>query len=110
MKKDTVTNLPIKPMIAEVEIVRHKGKLKGAIKEGEVFAWEPDLPWARELLIVTSIETREDATIIIHTKDMNYENPAWNTERKFRESAQRTRFRNFPTKKFTDPLPWHASE
>lgn len=49
--------LPAKPPISPVLLVPHgDGPYEGAIRPGDVFAWEPDLPHARELLVVSCVE------------------------------------------------------
>ena len=82
------SSLPDMPLINEAEIVRHKGLLEGAIEVGEVFAWEPDKPWARELVVVTEINGDQIMTRGMHDKD-----EYWNDESRFREACQRTRFK-----------------
>lgn len=47
--------MPILPAIAGVLLVRGERPYEGPIEVGMVFAWEPDLPHARELLVVTRI-------------------------------------------------------
>lgn len=48
-------SLPILPPINEAILIRHEGDYTGPIEPGMVFAWEPDLPKARELIIVTRV-------------------------------------------------------
>ena len=81
------TVLPEQPPLNETEIIRHKGLLKGKIEIGEVFAWEPDKPHARELVIVTKMSGDQILTIGTYDKD-----EYWNDESRFREACQRTRF------------------
>ena len=49
------TGLPIKPPIPESHLLRHWGIYQGEIVPGGIFAWEPDLPTARELCVVTRV-------------------------------------------------------
>jgi hypothetical protein len=49
--------MPIQPIIPEAYIVRNAPRpLLGDIRPGMIFAWEPDSPTARELVIVTRVE------------------------------------------------------
>ena len=51
-----MNGMPILPIIPESVICRNRGKqYNGPIEPGMVFAWEPDLPHARELCVVTKI-------------------------------------------------------
>jgi hypothetical protein len=69
--------------------------IAGDIGIGEVFAWEPDLPFARELLIVSRIVERKGRKRVIYTWDMNYTREVCNDERRFRDACHRTRFNRF---------------
>ncbi len=87
------------PEIDDGIIVRHSGKLRGKITPGEVFAWEPDKPWARMLCIVTHIHKNCDNENMIRSVDMDYQRPCINSEARFREACCRTRYNSFPIEK-----------
>lgn len=103
----------LKPMIGEAILRRHgKGPLKGPITPGEVFAWEPDLPHARELCIVRRIYPVQKAPgwteIWVEAWDMDYAHTFNNEEARFREACVRTSFNLFPAEKprmVLSPLP-----
>ena len=84
-------NLPIKPIIAEQIIIRHDGALKGDIEPGEVFAWNPDSKYGRELCIVREIKDGW-----VGTWDMKYKKLCYSPENNFRECCFRTMFNRFP--------------
>ncbi len=104
--------LPDHLPIPEVELVRHKGLLEGPISVGEVFAWEPDLPHARELIVVVEItdDTHRIESTVSHDRGLaiiTVENGAgvrsrslsggpvcWNDMSRFREAAMRTKYQN----------------
>ncbi len=88
--------LPAKPPLSEATIVRHQGALAGPINPGEVFAWNPDIPCAREYAIVAKVENGK-----VWTWDMQYKKWFWNDESTFREACYRTLFHLFPIK----PIP-----
>jgi hypothetical protein len=94
-------------MIGEPILVRGPRPLEGEIVPGEVFAWEPDLPWARELVIVRRVYER-GGTTWIEAWDMDYTRTVQNEEGRFREAAYRTMFNRFPSEKprmLLEPLP-----
>lgn len=84
---------PYKPMIPDAVIIRHDGVLIGDIKPGEVFAWNPDIPHARELVIVSTIDNGS-----VGSWDMDYKRLYFNDERTFREVCFRTKFNLFPAR------------
>lgn len=119
--------LPDMPMIPEayldrrgvVHLKRGRGEsldrqYEGPIEVGMVFAWEPDLPWARELIVVCEIVEPDDDERRIWTmpidspmrgKRTRWEAamrhvapylfagaPVWNDEGRFREAAVPTIF------------------
>jgi hypothetical protein len=62
-----VTNLPILPPIPEAYLHRHgRGNYQGLIDPGMIFAWEPDLPYARELIIVVAITKALPPIVVEH--------------------------------------------
>jgi len=87
------------PEIDEGCIIRHQGALRGKITPGEVFAWEPDKPWARMLCIVTHFYKNSDGETNIRSVDMDYNRPCINSETRFREACMRTKYRLFPIEK-----------
>ena len=87
------------PLIPSTVLVLSPRPLKGQIAPGEVFAWEPNLPYSRQLLIVTRIELREGDEALIWATDMDYTEEFWNYESRFREACIRTMFNKFPTTK-----------
>lgn len=82
------------PIIPEVEIIRGKRPLRGKIRPGEVFAWEPDFEYAREFAVVAKITDER----IIWSWDMRYTKCVPNDESRFREACYRTTFNLFPVK------------
>jgi hypothetical protein len=105
--------LPIKPTIPSALLREpRKRPLKGQIEPGEVFAWEPDLPHARELVIVRRVYTVRKgehwAESWVETWDMDYAQSHHNEESRFREAAVRTTFNRFPAERppmVLEPLP-----
>lgn len=96
------SQFPIKPEIPESFLVRESwissdGSYAGPIKAGMVFAWEPDLPHARELVIV---DTVGDTSILSLSYPLNAEKiPApiqqhVNPISKFRQSVVPTSLRS----------------
>lgn len=66
---DTMNGLPIKPALPEAELIRDTQRpYNGEIRPGDIFAWEPDLPYARELLIVTEISEPPPPLEIRHAR------------------------------------------
>lgn len=88
--------LPFNPIIPEAFLRREPGFLSGPIGIGEVFAWQPDIPYSRELCIVSRIVGPEDDRLVF-TWDMNYTREVFNDELVFRQSCVRTHFRLFPS-------------
>lgn len=102
----------IKPMIAEGVLVRGERPYKGRINPGDVFAWEPDLPHARELVVVTRISTPDNDKVIVHargsavisggheqriwTRSIDGDDEFWNDESRFREAVVPTLFKPYP--------------
>ena len=130
-------SLPIKPMIDEAVLVRGGERpyaaeivrgvrghrlYKGPINPGDVFAWEPDLPHARELVVVTRITgPGEDQTIEhalgvavlsggheqrVWTRPLDGDEEVWNDESRFREAVVPTLFNPHPVNRWQpgDPL------
>ena len=92
------STLPFKPMLFPEELRMHDGNLVGPIDLGEVFAWEPHLPWARELLVVTRIELPAGDERVIYTRPFpSYGAENRNNEGRFREAVVRTWFQLMPT-------------
>lgn len=105
------SGLPHLPPVPEAMLLRHDGELQGDIGIGEIYAWEPDLPHARELCVVIGL-TGPD-----HLKQMTIEHgrgvaflaaergegvisqrpdggkALWNDISRFREACMRTRFK-----------------
>lgn len=108
---DAPTQLPIKAPIQEEMLIRHEGLLEGDIAVGEVFAWEPDLPHARELCVVTSLTAGDHLKQMtvehgrgtaflaaergegVRTRPLNGGDEHWNKLSRFREACVRTRFK-----------------
>lgn len=88
--------------IAEAFLVRHgDGPLQGDIEVGEVFAWEPDLPGACELVVVT-----EAAGGRVYSRRLDGVPPVlvlWNDESRFREACVRTAYNRMPV---DNPFSW----
>ena len=89
--------LPRKPII-DAALLRGPRPLVGPITPGEVFAWEPDLPHARELLIVRRLY-EIDGEGWVEAWDMEYQGTHHNEEARFREACQRTMFNAFPAER-----------
>ena len=85
-------------MISEAILRRGPTPLEGPIMPGEVFAWEPDLPYARELFIVRRTYQRGDEPWV-ESWDMNYTATSHTDEERFREAAVRTGFQRFPAER-----------
>lgn len=101
----------VNPKIPEAELIRHKGKLLGDIRVGDVFAWEPDLPHARELCVVTELTGKEHIKQMtvehgrgvaflaaergegVRTRPVGGGEECWNDISRFREACVRTRFK-----------------
>lgn len=82
------------PIIPEAVIIRPPpgcGGYSGEIRPNHVFAWEPDLPHARELVIVTKI-TGDDRERLIWTVPIDGGDEVYNDESRFREACCATRF------------------
>jgi hypothetical protein len=94
------------PEFDEGVVVRHTGKLKGEIVPGEVFAWEPDKPWARQLIVVSKIERGTGDESQVWSWDIDYKRECFNTLSRFREACYRTRFNLFPTAPPSPVIPW----
>lgn len=90
--------LPSKPPIGENELRRDKRPLRGPIEPGEVFAWEPDLPHARELIIVRRIY-KNGGEMWVESWDMNYAKTYHNEEDRFREACVRTQYNLMPAER-----------
>lgn len=58
--------LPIKPAIPEAVLRRGSRPYLGKISVGKIFAWEPDLPHARELCVVTRLAEPEEPLRVKH--------------------------------------------
>jgi hypothetical protein len=90
------------PMIHETEIMR-EGRMKvdggaslplvGRIEIGEVFCWEPDLPHARELCVVSRIEGER----IWMWDYPRRERESCTDDSRFREACFRTRYNPVPS-------------
>lgn len=99
--------------------------LKGEIVPGEVFAWEPDLPGARELVVVSRIEEAPGSAgdkVILDTPRHHvtflgsserqiwcwdfpdYRREVSSDEGRFREACYRTLFNLMPTSRQADQL------
>ena len=107
--------LPRFPKIPEAVLVRHKGLLRGPIAIGEVFAWEPDLPHARELVVVVELtgkSHRVETTVKhplgtaviaaesgagVRTRALNGNKLCWNDMSRFLEAATRTKYQHMPS-------------
>lgn len=101
--------LPSLPEIPRAMLRPTKRPYKGAIGVGDVFAWEPDLPHARELCVVTRITGPLEPEAITHsrgtavlfrgsettilTRPLGGGKEVWNDESRFREAVVLTIFR-----------------
>lgn len=91
--------LPNNPMINEAELRRGKRPYEGEITPGDVFAWEPDLPYARELVVVKCItKTR------VCTRPLNGDEEVWNDLSRFREAVVPTAFNRMPPTRPASPV------
>lgn len=91
-----MTSLPAKPAFSG-HCEDAPRPYKGNIEVGMVFAWEPTLPHARELILVTAISLPhlgEEA--LIHTETLSDDSRTGqtfsNTEDRFREAVVPTMF------------------
>ena len=80
--------LPTKPLLHEAELKRGPRPYMGPIEPGEVFAWEPDLPYARELCVVTRLTGD-----YVWTKPIKGGKEVWNDISRFREAVVPTIFK-----------------
>jgi hypothetical protein len=107
----TEIGLPVLPMIGEAELLREARPYAGQIRIGQVFAWEPDLSHARELLVVTRIGPPPPPTAVHHSRgvaiisngsdDVVYtrhfpdgKTEVWNDLSRFREAVVPTRYKD----------------
>ena len=100
------------PLLSEVELDRTRGRpYDGPIEVGQIFAWEPDIPTARCLCIVSRIELEPPPPMIVHhaqgtavlsngfgpviwTWDFpDRTKECWNNEDSFREAVVPTKFK-----------------
>lgn len=95
-----MSSLPIRPAIAPAFIIRDRRPLRGPIKPGHIFAWEPDIPHARELVVVTRVEGDSDDARI-WSRPIDGDNEVWNTVDRFREAAYATIMNPHPIKRPT---------
>lgn len=68
----------------------------GPICPGDVYAWEPELPHARELCVVIRIADRDGAEPAIFTRALHsagLRREIWNDESRFREAVVPTLMR-----------------
>jgi hypothetical protein len=107
----TACGLPVLPMLDETVLVRTAPRpYTEVILPGMIFAWEPDLPHARCLLIVTKITGPQPTFEIKHGRGTavissrhdhliwskyfpTREYEVWNDESRFREAVIPTRFK-----------------
>lgn len=61
--------LPIKPEIPRAVLARGERPYSGEILPGEIFAWEPEMPHARELCIITKVIARTGNEPLVYTRD-----------------------------------------
>ncbi len=100
------SSLPIKPEIPAVVLsttgMESYDDYAGPIEPGMVFAWEPFLPWARELIIVAEIAGsrigtyRQIGTYSFPASFEGYKDMRWNDISRFREAVAPTRYNKFP--------------
>jgi hypothetical protein len=74
----------------------------GPIEPGEIYAWEPDLPHARQLMLVTRVANRApDEPAIwcapIADGQAQHDKAVWNDESRFREAVVPTIMNPWPT-------------
>lgn len=95
-------HIPDKPEIANVYLITdpnsntYKGPYPGSIETGMIFAWEPYLPWARELIIVAEIGAFQIGTYSFPAHKGKYNSMRWNDITRFREAVVPTTFKKFP--------------
>lgn len=82
-------------MIPEAVLVREPRPYAGGISAGDIFAWEPDLPRARELVIVTRI-TVDNYDEKIYMRPIYGGKEYWNDADRFREAVVPTLHKRFP--------------
>lgn len=89
--------LGFRPIIQEAVILREKDRrgfqYVGPIEPGAVFAWEPDLPGARELTIVTMVDSD-----FVWSRPMSGGETCMNKIDRFREAVFATIFKKFPVR------------
>lgn len=108
----------IKPALGEAILCRGERPYSGPIEPGDVFAWEPDLPHARELVVVSRIERQVSGAgyqcrvwcrRIDGTEYFDGRKEVYNPEDVFRAAVVPTRFKRFPPHPAdalpTTPLP-----
>jgi hypothetical protein len=83
------TELSPKPMIPEGLLVRGPRPYTGEIEVGAIYAWEPDLPHARQLCIVSKVQGG-----IVWTFDFPEQRlEVWNEESRFRGAVVPTLYK-----------------
>lgn len=97
--------LPILPMIPSAYLAPSKRPYSGAIKPGDVFAWEPDLPHARELLVVTRIVDETHRTLV-WTRHIDGDEEVYNDIDRFREAVVPTILNPHSPFRTKAPIPW----
>ena len=82
-----------KPIIPETMLRRVTRPYAGVITPGDVFAWEPDFPHARELCVVVKI-----TETAVWTRPIESFSPVYGNDiSRFREAVVPTIFKSQPT-------------
>lgn len=80
--------MPYNPIIDEAVIIRSPRPYRSGIQRGDVFAWEPDLPYCRELVIVVRVEDDQ-----VYSENLRDGRANCNDESRFREACYATLYR-----------------
>lgn len=79
------TLLPDKPSLDESVIVRGTRPLGGLITKGETYAWRPDWPQFRALIVVTQVTSH-----LVRARTLGKKGSYWNPTGVFRDACFRT--------------------
>lgn len=91
------SGLPDKPEIPEAYLAdTNLLHYSGPIETGMIFAWEPWLPHARELIIVAEVGTEKVGTYSFPAHNGKYKSMHWNDINRFRQAVVSTTFKKFP--------------
>jgi len=85
--------LPTMPMIPEAELKRGWTPYMGEIERGMIFAWEPDEPKARELIIVIRVDRGDETYVWSRPLSDKHARATWASEGRFREAVVETLYK-----------------